>query len=145
MRILIVLIPVVLGSLELVSEYSSGIGWVLIGIGIYFLTAQYTGFWSPPKTGHVKFDWLSSLFFLFIAAKYGIDFLEGHQSNYLLGAIGFLLLGLSTIDVLIASVVAKQTSPSLQEVEKIVNTKFQAAFKYIGLGFILSSLVVHFG
>lgn len=147
MRHLLVLFPISLGAFDLLFRESSasGFGWILIGIGVFFLIAQTTSLLNPPKTDHIKFDWLSHFVFLLLAVVSLTRYIENNQNIYLLQSIGFLLVGLSTIDVLLASFVKKKVTIPKEEAEEIISVRFQDAFKYLGLGFIASSIVVSYG
>lgn len=145
MRYLIVIIPIILGCIDLALKESNIFGWMFIGIGTFFLVAQLTNFNGSPKNGSIKFDWFSCVILMVFAFIFLINFLNEHQESDLLCAVGFTLAALSKTDVLIASMIKNEGSPLLKKAKKIVNTEFQTALKFAGLGFVLSSLLVRFG
>ena len=142
MRYLLVIVPIILGGVELSFSQSTGMGWILIGIGLFFLLAQFTGLFTQAQAGNTHFDWFSGFVFLFFAAlafkEYSIDY----QQHDLLRGIGFTLFGLSTIDVVVAKMLAKADFTSFQEVKRVISTRIQTAVRFTGLGFCGASLVV---
>lgn len=142
MRYLLVIVPIIMGCVELSFNQSTGMGWLLIGIGVFFLLAQFTGLFTPVQAGNANFDWFSGFVFLFFAAMAFKEYSTGYQQHDLLRGIGFMLFGLSTVDVMVARVLAKADSNSLQDVKRVISTRFQTAVRFTGLGFCGASLVV---
>ncbi len=142
MRYLLVIVPIIMGCVELSFNQSTGMGWLLIGIGVFFLLAQFTGLFTPVQAGNANFDWFSGFVFLFFAAMAFKEYSMGYQQHDLLRGIGFTLFGLSTVDVMVAKILAKADPTSLQDVKRVISTRFQTAVRYTGLGFCGASLVV---
>lgn len=141
-RYLLVMVPIIMGCVELSSRESTGMGWLLIGIGVFFLLAQFTGLFTQAQAGNANFDWFSGFVFLFFAAMAFKEYSMGYQQHDLLRGIGFTLLGLSTVDVVMARALAKADSTSLQGVKRVISARFQTAMRFTGLGFCGASLVV---
>ena len=142
MRYLLVIVPIIMGCVELSFNQSTGMGWLLIGIGVFFLLAQFTGLFTPVQAGNANFDWFSGFVFLFFAAMAFKEYSMVYQQHDLLRGIGFTLFGLSTVDVMVARVLAKAAPTSLQDVKRVISTRFQTAVRFTGLGFCGASFVV---
>ncbi|PRO72201.1 hypothetical protein C6Y40_18670 [Alteromonas alba] len=142
MRYLLVIVPIIMGCVELSSRESTGMGWLLIGIGVFFLLARFTGLFTQAQADNANFDWFSGFVFLFFAVMAFKEYSMGYQQNDLLRGIGFTLFGLSTVDVMVARVLAKANLTSLQAVKRVISSRFQTALRFTGLGFCGASLVV---
>lgn len=142
MRYLLVIVPIIMGCMELSFSESMGMGWLLIGIGLFFLLAQFTGLFTKAQAGNTHFDWFSGCVFLFFAAMAFKDYSIGYQQHDLLRGIGFTLFGLSTVDAVVARILAKADSNSLQQVKRLISTRLQTAARFTGLGFCGASLIV---
>ena len=142
MRHLLVIIPVIMGCVELSFSESTGMGWLLIGIGLFFLLAQFTGLFTKAQAGNTSFDWFSSFVFWFFAMMAFKEYSIGYQQHDLLRGIGFTLFGLSTVDTVVARVLAKADSSSLQERKRVISTRLQTAARFTGLGFCEASIIV---
>ncbi|MGB0217568.1 MAG: hypothetical protein ACPF9E_19290, partial [Alteromonas oceani] len=56
MRYLLVIVPTIMGCVELSSRESTGMGWLLIGIGVFFLLARFTGLFNQVQADNANFD-----------------------------------------------------------------------------------------
>ncbi len=134
MRYLLIFVPMALGCLLLLSQGRDVIGWLLIGIGVFFFVAQQTNLFAPAKPGQSKFDWFTSSVLLFFAVYFFKEYQTSNQHSDLLAAIGSTFVVLSTMGILIERFVAKKIteSPATQEYESIVIAKFQTVVRSLG-------------